>query len=80
MIYKKVYFRCMYLRYDFKIYSYPSEKDISSMILDLADFQTEHGPESLRKLMIKIGSRHKMKSQIETICDDLRKVTHRINI
>ena len=48
--------------------------------MDLADFQQEHGAEALRKLLIKMGSPHRMKNRIETICDQLKKVRHLISI
>ena len=55
-------------------------KDISTMIMDMAEFQRQHGAESLRKLVVKIGSTHRIKTRIETLCNDLTRVSHQINV
>ena len=55
-------------------------KAVSEIILDLAQFQAEHGPESLEKILGQLGSAKKMANRIENVSSELKEVSYSVDI
>ena len=49
-------------------------------MLDLAQFQAEHGPESLEKILGQLSSAKKMANRIEKVSSNLKEVSYSVDI